>query len=60
MVIKFREVLMKLPEVGEMITLGKPGTSKTRIGKVAKVDGYKIKLVFDDESWVIIELGIPN
>lgn len=49
-----------LPKIGQLITIKNEKIDKESIGKVISVNGQKIKIVFNDKSWMIIELDLPN
>ena len=51
---------MKLPKIGELITIKNPENGTESVGKVSSINGHKVKIVFSDKSWVIIELNLPN
>ena len=51
---------MNLPKIGELVTITNPENGEKSIGKVVSIDGFKVKISFKNNSWIVIELNAPN
>ena len=51
---------MKKYKIGDFITFKTDKNDKIYIGKIIEINGDKIKIIFDNEAWIIIQVGNIN